>query len=100
MRALLLSLAVALAACTDPTTAAEFGSARPTVAATPDVARLEQTMWARLNRDRAARGLPALAWDPHLADIARAHSLDMLQHDFFAHESPTTGVLEDRLVRG
>ncbi len=100
MRSLLLTVALALAACTGPSGgASEFGSARPTVAATPDVARLEQTMWSRLNRDRAARSLPPLAWDPALADVARAHSLDMLQHDFFAHESPTTGVLEDRLVR-
>jgi uncharacterized protein YkwD len=54
-------------------------------------------MFARVNRDRAAAGVAALQYDERLADIARAHSLDMRDHGFFAHESPITGVLEDRM---
>ena len=56
-------------------------------------------MLARLNRDRASRGLPALLPDPRLDDIARAHSQDMVSNSFFAHASPRTGVLADRLDR-
>jgi uncharacterized protein YkwD len=94
----LLTLLVFLAACT-PRATGIFGSAPPTVRATPEAAAFEQAMFARLNRDRQARGLPALAYDERLADVARAHSFDMQRHDFFAHDSPTTGVLQDRMDR-
>lgn len=82
-----------------PSTTAAFGSWQPTLLATPEIATLERQMAERLNRDRAQEGLPALTYDERLADIARAHSLDMRDAGFFAHESPTTGLLEDRLDR-
>ena len=56
-------------------------------------------MFERLNRDRAARGLPALKYDERLADIGRSHSTDMHDHRFFDHESPTLGNLESRVNR-
>ncbi len=56
-------------------------------------------MFERLNRDRAASGLPPLEYDEHLADLGRAHSEDMRVHHFFAHESPTYGALDDRFDR-
>lgn len=56
-------------------------------------------MFLRLNRDRSALGLPPLQYDVRLADVARAHSADMRDHRFFAHHSPTTGSLDDRLNR-
>ena len=56
-------------------------------------------MAERLNRDRAANGLPPLEYDETLADIGRAHSADMHENHFFAHESPTTGSLDDRMAR-
>jgi uncharacterized protein YkwD len=82
-----------------PARANIFGSAKPTIRATAEAAGLERAMFARLNRDRRAAGLPALSYDERLADVARAHSHDMQQNDFFAHESPTTGVLQDRMDR-
>jgi len=60
---------------------------------------MEHRMAERLNRDRAKAGLPALSYDEQLADIARAHSADMRDHAFFAHESPNTGTLDDRMIR-
>ena len=69
------------------------------VEATPEIAGLERAMHARLNRDRKKEGLGPLAFEPELAAIARAHSEDMRVHRFFAHESPNTGTLEDRLDR-
>ena len=53
----------------------------------------------RLNQDRAAQGLPGLVYDESLADVGRAHSVDMRDNHFFAHESPTTGMVDDRLAR-
>lgn len=56
-------------------------------------------MWQRVNQDRRGKGLPALAYEPRLADIARYHSDDMVRNAFFAHESPTSGTLDNRLIR-
>lgn len=50
-----------------------------------------------VNRDRKEHGLPALQWDLQLAGIAREHSADMRDHNFFAHQSPSTGLHVDRL---
>jgi uncharacterized protein YkwD len=76
-----------------------WNTAKPNVKATPEAARLEREMFGRLNQDRTKAGLPPLAYDERLADVARAHTKDMQQNDFFAHESPTTGLLEDRMDR-
>lgn len=56
-------------------------------------------MAQRLNRDRAAQGLPALRYDPRLADAARSHATDMRDNRYFEHESPRFGNLESRLDR-
>jgi hypothetical protein len=75
-----------------------YGESRlPKVEATPDILELERTMFERLNADRGKSGLPPLAYDEALADIARFHAKDMSDHKFFAHDSPTSGSLEDRL---
>lgn len=50
-----------------------------------------------LNTDRTNFGLPALAHDPALSAIARAHSNDMRDNRFFGHHSPTTGLAGKRL---
>jgi uncharacterized protein YkwD len=60
----------------------------------------EQDVLALVNRDRAAAGLGAVTWDPKLADIARAHSRDMADHDFVGHVSPRTGTALDRVHKG
>lgn len=97
------SMAVVLlgvAACGGARDAPTFGGAdSPVVEATPEIASLERAMHARLNRDRAKQGLAPLGFDARLAAVGRAHSEDMRTHRFFAHESPQTGSLEDRLDR-
>ena len=65
----------------------------------PQLAPWEKAMFARVNRDRAERGHTALSYDTRLADVARYHADDMARNRFFAHESPTSGSLEDRLAR-
>jgi uncharacterized protein YkwD len=57
---------------------------------------MEQLLYEMVNRDRAdpanapetnGRALP-LRWNDRLAAVARAHSLDMLNQGYFAHEDP------------
>lgn len=56
-------------------------------------------MFQRVNKDRAERGHPRLSYDTRLADVARYHADDMARNRFFAHDSPTSGSLDDRLAR-
>ncbi len=55
--------------------------------------------WRLLNDDRRGAGLPALAFDARLVEVADAHSRDMRDGGFFGHRSPTTGLHADRLAR-
>lgn len=43
------------------------------------------------NEMRAAHGAPPLEWEDHLALAADRHTREMLQLDYFEHESPITG---------
>jgi uncharacterized protein YkwD len=52
-----------------------------------------------LNAERAARGLPILAWDDRAAAVAQAHSQDMAANNFVGHVSPTTGDATARFAR-
>lgn len=54
-------------------------------------------MLALVNEDRAAAGLPALAWDDRAAAVARGHSTEMLATGEVAHVSKTTGSASDRV---
>jgi uncharacterized protein YkwD len=50
-----------------------------------------------VNQERLERGIHPLTFDPELVPIARAHSQEMLELGYFAHVSPNTGTLGDRL---
>ena len=41
-----------------------------------------------MNAHRESIDCPALVWNRDVAEVAQAHSVDMLQRDFFAHENP------------
>lgn len=49
---------------------------------------------------RARYNLNPLGWDEIVADVARAHSIDMFESDDFSHTSQKYGELEDRLEAG
>jgi len=54
----------------------------------------ENLIFDMTNAERRAHGLPELTFDPTLANVAREHSVDMAQNDFFSHtnlkgEDPT-----------
>ena len=53
------------------------------------LAKLEALMVEMVNAARAEAGLVPLGIDEDLADTARAHSLEMRDKKYFAHESPT-----------
>lgn len=57
------------------------------------------TLFRQINRTRAQNGLPPLAEHDGLANVARAHSQDMVDNNFVGHTSPTTGSAPER-VRG
>jgi uncharacterized protein YkwD len=57
----------------------------------------EREALALVNHDRQTAGLAPVAWDDRLAEIARAHSRDMADHDFVGHVSPRTGTALDRV---
>jgi uncharacterized protein YkwD len=59
-----------------------------TVADAPPLPELETQMLALVNRERAAVGLPPLAPDPALTEVARLHSADMFARGYFAHVDP------------
>ncbi len=54
-------------------------------------------LFALLNRDRKAAGLPALQWDDRVAKVAQGHSEEMRRTKVVAHVSPTTGSAADRV---
>ncbi|MDF2441736.1 MAG: hypothetical protein JWN98_2720 [Abditibacteriota bacterium] len=53
------------------------------------LSKYEKMLCDMANAERRKRGLSLLQIDPALADVARAHSREMAQKKYFAHESPT-----------
>lgn len=51
----------------------------------------EQVAYNLINRERSQYSLPSLTLDPVLSSLARKKSRDMLENNYFAHESPTLG---------
>jgi uncharacterized protein YkwD len=59
-------------------------SSEPISQKTMDV---EKSILKYTNMERKAKGLRELQWDARLAEVARDHSLDMVQNDFFSHDN-------------
>jgi uncharacterized protein YkwD len=75
------------------------GEARPKEKGDDDpLDALGRQMAELVNRDRAEHKVPPLAYHQGLAAVARAHCLDMKANRFFAHESPRTGAVQDRVA--
>lgn len=63
-----------------------------TVRLSPTDARLttlEKLLFESVNKARVQEGLPQLALDSALSAVARAHSAEMRDKNYFDHESPT-----------
>lgn len=70
-----------------PGIAAAVG-ARTTMTPSPSANVAEQYLLNAANRDRAARGLRQLRYDPTLARAARFHALQMAGHGDISHQFP------------
>ncbi|NLD56994.1 MAG: hypothetical protein GX651_02525 [Methanomicrobiales archaeon] len=57
---------------------------------------LEMRIHELTNSQRSQNGLSTLSYDTFLADIARGHSWDMVQRDFFEHVNPDGDSARDR----
>ena len=63
-------------------------SAEPGRAWTQGVHEFEIKVFDLINQEREKYGYSPLVWDSALADVARAHSADMLRRGFFDHINP------------
>jgi uncharacterized protein YkwD len=63
------------------------------------VEEAETQLLALINHDRKLAGVAAVVVDEQLTAIARAHTHDMVDHDFVGHVSPRTGGPVDRVHR-
>ncbi|MFS0787304.1 CAP domain-containing protein [Shouchella sp. 1P09AA] len=61
------------------------------VADSGDVSAEEQQMVDLVNSERAQNGLEPLEIDEELTEVARVKAQDMIDNNYFAHESPTYG---------
>lgn len=59
----------------------------------------EEEIFKLTNDERIKAGLPPLVWDEEMAEVARGHSFDMWQREYFAHENPDGEKPLDRLQK-
>jgi uncharacterized protein YkwD len=62
-------------------------------------ASLEEKVVLAINDIRRQHTLAPLALDPRLVEVARGHSRDMADHDYFSHESLAGDTVGDRMTR-
>jgi uncharacterized protein YkwD len=93
-------LLAAAAASSSPAAAAEHhcahASAAPSHITTQAATHALQCL---INGVRLQHGLRPVRANRRLRAAARRHADDMAQHDFFAHDSPTTGSMQARVTR-
>lgn len=82
---------------TAPATPKPTGTTTAQPANVAGAASMEEQMVRLVNTERSKAGLPALAADPALTKAARAKSQDMINKNYFSHESPTYGSPFDML---
>ena len=61
------------------------GGSNPLMGGYPSIAEVEARSFRLINDDRAKQGLPALALDGEISRVARQHSEDMRDKNYFAH---------------
>jgi len=64
-----------------------------------DMNYLEKRTFELVNRERVAAGLPAMQWDERLAEVARSHSREMAETDYFGHLDENGDYADGRLRR-
>jgi uncharacterized protein YkwD len=85
---LMLFLIPCLISCATPRPSrtgriSEIGN-RPSI----NISKLEKNIHDLINRERQKHGLALLAWNDTLSSIARKHSKDMADRNYFSHDTP------------
>lgn len=57
----------------------------------------ERHVFDAINRERVARGIQPLKLNPALVELARKKSQDMVDNNYFAHQSPVYGRASDMM---
>jgi uncharacterized protein YkwD len=84
-----------------PTSSAPATSTAPTsTAPAAGLTALEQDAFNRINAERAKAGCAALTVDPKIQAVARAHSEDMRDRNYFDHATPEGVSPAQRLTQG
>lgn len=68
-------------------------------AETVSTVSLEQRAFQMLNDEREERGLPRLKWSDRIAEVARLHSNNMAEYDFFSHKGLDGLMVDERAER-
>ncbi len=72
-------------------------AATTNTAITPAAVRaLEKDAFQLINSERALAGLPTLKWSEKVADLARLHSNNMADYNFFSHKGLDGLMVDDR----
>lgn len=80
-------------------TATPIPTSTPAPTAVPlDGKALEKEVHQLINAERVNHGLPRLEWNEQITAIARAHSEDMAQRDYFSHDNPEGENPTDRAI--
>jgi Cysteine-rich secretory protein family len=68
----------------------------PLLVARPQSSIADQSLLKAANKDRAAKGLAPLKWDPALATAAHEHALRMAKMNQLSHQFPGEPPVQDR----
>ncbi len=64
-----------------------------------DIQKIEQTIFSEMNRQRILYGIKPLKNNPTLDTLARQHSRDMVERNFFSHTNPDKQTPAERAVK-
>ncbi|MBK9154056.1 MAG: CAP domain-containing protein [Chloracidobacterium sp.] len=71
-------------------------SSSPADASSSSLIALEQNALRLVNQERSRAGLGPLSWNDKVAAVARAHSVDMAEYNYFSHKGLDGSLVDDR----
>jgi uncharacterized protein YkwD len=92
-------LSLLLGGCWLPAPLSAAWSRTPRAGTDEEERLLEKYLQELTDKQRVSDALRSLAWLEPLAQVARAHSADMLARDFFGHRNPDGAGPGERLAR-
>lgn len=96
---LAVAAAVGVSAVNAPPAKTTLASVKTCTGGTIELTSSEKRSLVLHNKTRADRGLPRLCVHPKLTKAARAHSQEMLDKDYFSHDSYNGETSAERLKR-